>query len=123
MVTSRSGPVRRRRRWRRERRWRRAIATGNGRRAMSLVWFLGKLKERLDWHGERARQSKRQHGGRDEHAVLDGVDRLARHADERGQFGLREVEARALLAQSVDELFRHRGARGSRARRTRATRR
>src|SRR4051812_39484871 len=83
---------------------------------------IGELKQCFDGGVECVRQSKGENGGRNEDAVLDGVDRLPGYADHFCEIRLREAEPRALFAQSVEELVTHRGARESPSTRTRAVR-
>ena len=70
-----------------------------------------KLEQRFDGGLERLSELQRQHSGRHEHAILDGVDRFPRYADKRRQVRLSEIPARAFLAKPVLQSIMHRGAR------------
>src|SRR5687768_14951757 len=57
------------------------------------------LEEHLNGRIERLRQTKCQHRGRNEDAVLHGVDRLPADTYQLRELRLREIATRSLLAQ------------------------
>jgi hypothetical protein len=60
--------------------------------------LLPQLKYRLDGSPERSGELQGQHRRWNEHSVLDGVDGLSRHANQRRQLGLGEISARSFFA-------------------------
>ena len=68
-----------------------------------LLLFFRQIEQPLDGRAQRVRETQREHGGRYEDAVLNGVDGLARDADAGSQFRLRQAVAAALFFQAVPQ--------------------